>query len=63
VTAEQVSPHEFREALARFAGVVTIVTAQDERDKPFSFFSLVLPPVLVCLERRANSFPVFDRTE
>jgi flavin reductase ActVB len=56
----------FRDAMARFASGVTIVTARNESGAPwgftasaFSSLSLEPPLVLVCLDKRADSHPVF----
>lgn len=53
--------------MARFASGVTVVTTRDDSGRPFGFtasafsaLSLDPPLVLVCLERRAESFPVFE---
>ncbi len=61
----------FREAMARFASGVTVVTARSPRDgrlagftaSAFSSLSLEPPLVLVCLDRRADSFEVFSEAE
>jgi len=61
----------FREAMARFASGVTVVTAQSPRDgrlagftaSAFSSLSLDPPLVLVCLDRRADSFETFAQAE
>ncbi|MBI2762042.1 MAG: flavin reductase family protein [Chloroflexi bacterium] len=61
---------DFRNALARFASGVTVVTAKDAGGRPagftasaFSSLSLDPPLVLVCLEKRAQSYEVFAATE
>jgi flavin reductase (DIM6/NTAB) family NADH-FMN oxidoreductase RutF len=61
---------DFRNALARFASGVTIVTAKDSNGKPagftasaFSSLSLDPPLVLVCLEKKAQSYDTFAATE
>ncbi len=57
----EVSPLEFRNALARWASGVTVVTARDERGpvgmtvSSFSALSLDPPLVLVCVARTALS--------
>jgi flavin reductase (DIM6/NTAB) family NADH-FMN oxidoreductase RutF len=58
---ESVTPHEFRDTLARWASGVTIVTAR-HRGEPvgmtaasFSSLSLDPPLVLVCIQRSASS--------
>ena len=58
---------DFRSALSRFASGVTIVTARSRNGAPvgftasaFSSLSLEPPLVLVCLDRSAESFPVFE---
>ncbi|GBD22916.1 p-hydroxyphenylacetate 3-hydroxylase, reductase component [bacterium HR29] len=61
----------FREAMARFASGVTVVTARSARDgrlagftaSAFSSLSLDPPLVLVCLDRRADSYRVFSEAE
>ncbi|MFQ5382537.1 MAG: flavin reductase family protein [Dehalococcoidia bacterium] len=59
---------DFRSALSRFASGVTVVTARsgDGTDvgftaSAFSSLSLDPPLVLVCLDRSAESFPVFEQ--
>ena len=61
---------DFKGALSRFASGVTIVTCLGENGEPFgftasSFSSLSLDPplVLVCFDRKAESFPVFQKAE
>ncbi len=63
VTEEQL---RFKEAMARFASGVTIVTTTDDAGQSWgftasSFCSLSLQPplVLVCLDRSADCYPVF----
>ncbi len=57
---------DFRNAMARFASGVTVVTTHDAAGKPvaftasaFSSLSLDPPLILVCLDRKADSFPAF----
>ena len=57
----------FRNAMARFASGVTVVTTHEDGGKPvaftasaFSSLSLDPPLILVCLERKADSFPAFQ---
>lgn len=59
---------DLREAMARFASGVTLVTTRDERGQPWgltasAFCSLsVQPPmVLVCIDRGADCHPIFAR--
>ena len=61
---------DFRNALARFASGVTIVTTVDGGGRragftasAFSSLSLDPPLILVCLEKRAESYPTFDAAE
>jgi flavin reductase (DIM6/NTAB) family NADH-FMN oxidoreductase RutF len=56
----------FREALARFASGVTVVTARGPQGAPvgftataFSSLSLDPPLILVCLSRSASTYPAF----
>jgi flavin reductase ActVB len=63
-----VDPSAFRDAMARFATGVAIVTTHDEAGNPYGFtassfcsVSLDPPLVLVCLARSARSYPVFAR--
>ena len=70
MTEEQVRPEDFRNAMSRFASGVTVVTTRDASGRPFGFtasaftsLSLDPPLVLVCLERRAESFPVFEAAQ
>jgi flavin reductase ActVB len=58
----------FRNAMARFASGVTVVTTTDAEGKPWAFtasaflsLSLDPPLVLVCLEKRAESHPAFEQ--
>jgi flavin reductase ActVB len=60
----------FRNAMARFASGVTVVTTRDEAGAPWAFtasafssLSLDPPLVLVCLEKRAESHPAFMSAE
>lgn len=60
----------FREAMSRFASGVTIVTTRDDNGvdwgftaSAFSSLSLDPPLVLVCLDRRADSFPAFAASD
>lgn len=60
----------FREALARFASGVTVVTTHDPAGAPAAFtasaftsLSLDPPLILVCLDRRADCFPAFQAAE
>ena len=57
---------DFRNAMARFASGVTVVTPRDADGRPhgftasaFSSLSLDPPLVLVCLEKQAQSYPAF----
>jgi flavin reductase ActVB len=57
---------DFRNALARFASGVTVVTTIDAAGRQtgftasaFSSLSLSPPLVLVCLEKRADCYPAF----
>lgn len=67
VTLDQIA---FRNALARFASGVTVVTTIDSGGTPvgftasaFSSLSLDPPLVLVCLEKKAESHAAFAETE
>lgn len=60
----------FRDAMARFASGVTVVTTVDETGTPwgftasaFSSLSLDPPLVLVCLDKLAESHAAFERAE
>src|SRR5687767_10867776 len=60
----------FRNAMAQFASGVTIVTTVQEDGVPkgftasaFSSLSLDPPLILVCLDRKADSHPAFERAE
>ncbi len=64
-----VDPAAFRDAMARFATGVAIVTTHDQIGTPYGFtassfcsVSLDPPLVLVCLATSARSYPVFART-
>ena len=61
---------DFRNALARFASGVTIITTVDGGGRragftasAFSSLSLDPPLILVCLEKRAESYPLFEAAE
>lgn len=63
-------PADFRNAMARFASGVTIVTTLTADGTPFGFtasafssLSLQPPLVLVCLENKAESLPAFEQAE
>lgn len=65
-----VDPMDFRNALARFASGVTVVTTVAADGTPFGFtasafssLSLEPPLVLVCLENKAESMPAFQHAE
>lgn len=68
---DTVDPLAFREAMARFASGVTVVTARSRQDQrlagftasAFSSLSLEPPLVLVCLDRGADSYAVFAEAE
>jgi flavin reductase ActVB len=69
-TPATVDPAAFREAMARFASGVTIVTTRDEAGVPvgftasaFSSLSLTPPLILVCLERKADCFAAFEAAQ
>lgn len=58
---------DFRNAMSRFASGVTVVTTHDADARPvaftasaFSSLSLDPPLVLVCLDRKADSYPAFE---
>lgn len=60
----------FRDAMAKFASGVAIVTTHDEVGTPYGFtassfcsVSLCPPLVLVCLARSTRSYPVFARNQ
>jgi flavin reductase ActVB len=61
-----ITPHEYREAVARFATGVTIVTTADQDGRwwgftasSFSALSVDPPLILVCLASDARCHPVF----
>lgn len=64
-----VDPAAFRQALAKFATGVTVVTTVDPKGRPrgftansFTSVSLDPPLVLVCVGRNVNSYPAFTQT-
>ncbi len=66
ISAPDIDPREFRNALGCFATGITIVTALTDDGQPvgltansFSSVSLNPPLVLFCLDRRATNFAVF----
>lgn len=66
-----VSERAFRDAMSSFATGVTVVTAPPSGNSPsvgvtinsFSSVSLKPPLILWCLDRSADTFPVFQRAE
>ncbi|MFE5474810.1 flavin reductase family protein [Nocardia sp. NPDC056541] len=67
---QQCSADDFRLAMSRFPSGVVVVTAEDEDGTPYGFtasslcsVSLDPPLLLVCLARKARSYPVFARVE
>jgi flavin reductase ActVB len=65
-----VDKRTFRDAMSRFPSGVTIVTMIDDTGKRWGFtatavatLSLELPSVLVCLDRSANCYPSFRKTD
>jgi flavin reductase ActVB len=67
VTHAPVDAATFREAMARFASGVTVVTTRDAAGTPvaftataFSSLSLDPPLILVCLDTRASCYPAFQ---
>jgi flavin reductase ActVB len=61
---------DFRNAMARFASGVTVATTVDRAGQPagftasaFSSLSLDPPLILVCLDKRANSYAAFRSCE
>ena len=69
-TAAAVDPQDFRNAMARFASGVTVVTARDAHGvlsgftaSAFSSLSLDPPLVLVCLETKSHSYDTFAACE
>lgn len=66
----ELDPATFRSVLGRFPSGVTIVTTRSESGtlhgftaSSFASLSLDPPLILVCLDRRANCFPVFQAAE
>lgn len=67
---DELDPAAFRGVLGRFPSGVTIVTTRSESGtlhgftaSSFASLSLDPPLILVCLDRRANCFPVFQAAE
>lgn len=65
-TATGVAPAEYRNAMARFASGVTVVTTRDDLGHPYGFtassfspVSMEPPLILVCLGRSALAFDAF----
>ncbi|GIW41653.1 MAG: hypothetical protein KatS3mg076_2230 [Candidatus Binatia bacterium] len=63
-----VDPLEFRRVLGHFPAGVTVVTVRGEDGRPYgltatAFTSVSLDPplVLVCVDRKSESFPHFER--
>jgi len=60
---------ELRRVLGHFATGVTIITTCDEEGRPFgltanavSSVSLVPPLILVCVDKKADTYPYFERS-
>src|SRR5438270_3444013 len=65
-----IDPLEFRRTLGCFATGVTVITAIDNEGKPrgltanaFSSLSLDPPQILVCIDHRADTFPVISQAK
>jgi flavin reductase (DIM6/NTAB) family NADH-FMN oxidoreductase RutF len=65
-----IDPLEFRRTLGCFATGVTVITVTDNEGKPrgltanaFSSLSLDPPQILVCIDHRADTFPVISQAK
>ena len=65
-----IDPLDFRRTLGCFATGVTVITALDSEGKPrgltanaFSSLSLDPPQILVCIDHRADTFPVISQAK
>jgi flavin reductase (DIM6/NTAB) family NADH-FMN oxidoreductase RutF len=65
-----VDKNELRRVMGHFATGVTVITTCDENGNPFgltanavSSVSLVPPLILVCVDKRADTYPYFERSK
>jgi flavin reductase (DIM6/NTAB) family NADH-FMN oxidoreductase RutF len=61
---------ELRRVMGHFATGVTVITTRDEQGKPYGLtanavtsVSLVPPLVLICVDKKADTYPFFDRAK
>ena len=61
---------ELRRVMGHFATGVTVITTRDEHGHPFgltanavSSVSLVPPLILICVDKKADTYPYFDRSQ
>ncbi len=64
-----VDKNELRRVMGHFATGVTVITTCDENGNPFgltanalSSVSLVPPLILVCVDKKADTYPYFERS-
>ncbi len=64
-----IEKNELRRVIGHFATGVTIITTRDEDGRPFgltanavSSVSLVPPLILVCVDKKSESYPYFERS-
>ena len=65
-----VDKNELRRVMGHFATGVTVITTCDESGNPFgltanavSSVSLVPPLILVCVDKKADTYPYFERSK
>ena len=61
--------NELRRVMGNFATGVTVITTCDEQGEPFGLtanavtsVSLVPPLILICVDKKADTYPYFDRS-
>jgi flavin reductase (DIM6/NTAB) family NADH-FMN oxidoreductase RutF len=65
-----IEKNELRRVMGHFATGVTVITTCDERGQPFGLtanavtsVSLVPPLILICVDKKADTYPHFDRSK
>jgi flavin reductase (DIM6/NTAB) family NADH-FMN oxidoreductase RutF len=65
-----IEKNELRRVMGHFATGVTVITTCDEQGRPFGLtanavtsVSLVPPLILICVDKKADTYPYFDRSK
>ena len=65
-----IEKNELRRVMGHFATGVTVITTCDEQGRPFGLtanavtsLSLVPPLILICVDKKADTYPYFDRSK